>query len=150
MNTLLLLFLATGQAPAVDSGPTWLTDYGVALRQARLEGVPLLVVLDNPQQPRLRVEQVALTRGASDAALLEPYKLCHVDVRTPYGQAVARAFQATEFPRTVIIDNTASVQLFRKTGQFTASQWATTLTTYRDGRRPYIPPAISQPIICRT
>jgi hypothetical protein len=157
-----LLLLSLSAAPSEDASPTWLTDYGVALRQAHLEGVPLLVVLDDPADPSRCIEQVSAAGDSQE--LLKSYKLCHIDVRTPYGARTAKAFAAREFPRTVIIDNTASVQIFRKTGRFAAGQWRSTLAAYKDGQykpapavrtsnyRPpsYRSPAFRLPASCST
>ncbi len=118
--------------PQVD----WLDDYGTAYRQTRMEGMPLLVVLDNPAEAEHRIEQVSSrAQDETQIDLLSSYKLCHVDVRTEYGQRLAKAFHADQFPHTVIIDNTASVQIFKKTGHFTTEEWVTTLVKYKSGKR---------------
>jgi len=130
---LLLSFLMLLAAVPAARAAEWLTDYGVALRQAEMEGRPLLMLLHRPdlvQKVNFAAEE------AADDELLKPYKLCKIDVSTAYGRRVAAAFQATELPLTVIIDRTASVQIYRKTGAFQRDEWKTTLLTYREGVRP--------------
>src|ERR687892_389208 len=95
-TTTLLLALAAAPNP-----PQWMNDYGAALRQARAEARPLLVVLEAPA-----VEtnvSTPVSYAATEAELLGHYKLCRIDVRTPYGKSVAAAFKATAFPHTAII-----------------------------------------------
>ena len=125
--------LTDASEPQLD----WITDYGAAYRQTRMEGVPLLVVLDDPSKAEHRIEQVSSrAQDKTQIELLSNYKLCHVDVRTEYGQRLAKAFHVDQFPHTVIIDNTASVKIFKKTGHFTTEEWVTTLVKYKSGDRP--------------
>lgn len=129
-----LLSLTVGEVP--DSNSDWLPDYGVALRQARLEGVPLLVILEDLDETRGRVLPVASRRDSDQAELLQNYKLCRIDVGTDYGKAVAKVFKVATFPHTVIIDKTASVQIFRKSGPFAAGELTAVLVRYQSGNRP--------------
>ena len=82
------------------------------------------------------MEQVSRSTDETQAALLAPYELCRVDVTTEYGKRVAAAFKVSEFPYTAIIDRTASVILYRKTGRFDTAQWASTLIHYQNGDHP--------------
>ena len=74
-------------------------------------------------------------RAATIRKLLSPYRLCHVDVTTDYGQKVAKAFKAKEFPHVAIIDKTGSVVIFRKTGQIKQDEWKKILTENKSGER---------------
>jgi hypothetical protein len=138
MLPLVVLLLAVGGDAAPPESP-WLADYGVALRQARLERLPLLVVLENPDLDGGRITQIKHTAEGEQDSLLARYKLCRIDVSSEYGHAVAKAFKVSQFPYTAIIDNTGSVQIFRKTGAFSAGQWSATLVRYQDGKRPTPP-----------
>ncbi|MEX0712306.1 MAG: hypothetical protein WD278_08145, partial [Pirellulales bacterium] len=115
-------------------GLTWFSDYGAALEATKAARKPLLVVLDDPSDRRLRVEQVSRRdeQGADD--LLAKYTLCHVDVSTAYGREVARRFRAREFPSTAIIDREGRTVIFSKAGHFSDESWRATLSSYRDGR----------------
>lgn len=153
MHAALLTVFLLGVGQATDSaGHAWHKSYGDALEATRAAGKPLLIVIDNPEETAQRLAQLdALVSlvAASGSNPLRNYVLCRVDVRTRYGKAVAEAFRTTTFPHTVVIDRTGSVKLFKKTGQFTASQWTGMLTRYQDGVRPQ--PAVYQaPIICST
>ncbi len=130
-SLLVLVMIAPGAL-----GAEWLSDYGVALRQAEIEGKPLLIILDEPSTRAPKIEKVKFNEEAAEDALLKPYKLCRIDVSTEYGKRVAKAFKVSEVPLTVIIDRTASVQIYRKTGTIQLQEWKATLLTYREGRRP--------------
>ena len=145
-----VLLIGIGAVPAPAGGQEWLSDYGVALREARIEKMPLLVVLHDPTDETHRVEQVKRTSNGTAADLLANYKLCHVDVTTAYGQSVARAFKATTFPHTVVIDRTGSRQIFKKSGPFSTSEWIATLAAYKDGEIRYAAPVHRQPAVCFT
>jgi hypothetical protein len=109
------------------------------LEASRAEKSPLLVVLDNPNSDEARVEPALLGDAApagKQADLLRPYRLCHVDVTTEYGQKVAKAFQAKSFPHVAIIDKTGSSVIFSKTGKIEAAEWEKALTVHRNGERP--------------
>ncbi len=113
----------------------WLDDYGTALRQAKSQQAPLLVVIEDPSSQDQRIEQIRFASATSQDELLSHYIVCRVDVRTPYGQSVAKVFKADQLPHTSIIDNTAKVQLFIKSGNFTTDEWHSTLAKYQEGQR---------------
>ncbi len=129
--------LLAGSSFAVTAEkPQWRADYGQALAATRSDQRPLLVVLDIPSKPESAIDQSLLTAEGDQAALLESYELCHVDVSTEYGQRVAKAFGATQFPHTAIIDRTGAVVIFKKPGKIAGSEWSTTLARYKTGERP--------------
>jgi len=113
----------------------WVDDYGAALRQARFQRLPLLVVIEDPSDSNRRIEQIRFAVNQTETDLLSNYKLCRVDVRTPYGQEVAKVFHAKQLPHTSIIDNTGSVQIFVKSGSFATDEWTTALATHKEGKR---------------
>ncbi len=129
------VLLATVSVAAAPGGGAWLDDYGVALRQAEMEGRPLLVVLENPAEAKAAAHLASLSHDPQASQRLESYKLCRIDVRTDYGQRVAQAFKAASFPHTVVIDNTASVKLFKTSGQMSPSEWQSVLARYESGER---------------
>jgi hypothetical protein len=149
-----LAFLMCGVAAAADDG--WLADYGQALKAAQAARSPLLVVLHNPDDRSHQATGGGQVAPASAQMQRAPspdprrnYVLCAIDVATPYGQQMAKAFKATRFPHNVIIDRTASVQIYKKTGKLTAAQWVAALDAHRDGRR-YVPPTWQEPVVCST
>ena len=81
--------------------------------------------------------------------MLKNYELCQVDVATPAGEAVAKAFGAKSYPYTVITNKTAKKVIFRKAGAFSDGQRTTTLVDYRKGVFPVVysgaPPADNCP-----
>jgi len=96
------------------------------------------VVLDKPNSKEARIEPALLSeeKATGDSSkLLKPYRLCHVDVTTEYGQKVAKVFNAKEFPHVAIIDKTGSMVIFKKTGQIDSAEWQKILTSHKTGER---------------
>jgi len=48
---------------------------------------------------------------------------------------VAKAFGATQFPHTAIIDRTGAVVIFKQPGQIAEGEWTAVLTRYKTGLR---------------
>ena len=130
------------------NSPEWTADYGQALKDAKAEGKPLIVVLEEPTQPDRRVKQIRDSISPAEQELLQPYKLCRVDVSTKYGKKVASAFRTDQFPMTVIINDQCTRILYKKTGQFSTKDWVLTLVQYRDGKGPV--KKITQAVLCKT
>ena len=132
---IVLLALPAQMFLASATEARWLDDYGAALRQAKFQRLPLLVIIEDPSDSKRRIEQIQHASGQEATNLLSNYKLCRVDVRTSYGKKVAEVFKAEQLPHTSIIDNTGSVQIFVKLGSFTAEEWTTALATHKEGKR---------------
>ena len=119
--------------------PQWEASYGKALEATRDGDSPLLVVLDKPNTDDARLEPELLGGEAVDSEegidLLRPYHLCRVDVTTKYGQKVAHAFQAKNFPHVAIIDKTGSTVIFRKSGKIQPQEWERILSRHKSGNR---------------
>jgi hypothetical protein len=114
----------------------WQADYGKALAETRSDQRPLLVVLDNPADPKAAFDSKLLAPEGEPAKVLGSYRVCRVDVSTEYGQKVAEAFGATQFPHTAIIDKTGSTVLFKKPGQIGGEEFQTTLAKFEKGVAP--------------
>ena len=128
--------LAIGLLAAAPKAPQWETSYGKALEETRSGQDPLLVVLDKPNSKEARIEPALLSEEKAtgdNSKLLKPYRLCHVDVTTEYGQKVAKVFNAKEFPHVAIIDKTGSMVIFKKTGQIDSAEWQKILTSHKAG-----------------
>jgi hypothetical protein len=140
VNSLGMMAVAIGLLAAAPEPIQWESNYGKALRETRASDArPLLVVLDKSTMPEEQVEPALLATddfASDEAELVRPYERCHVDVSTEYGQRVAKAFGAEQFPFTAIIDKTGSVILHTQAGSVDAEQWKATLVTFRDGERP--------------
>ena len=133
------LAVATLAASTFAVTPTvvkWQADYGKALAATRSDQRPLLVVLDNPADPKAALQPELLSAEGASGELLKSYRVCRVDVTTEYGQKVAQAFGASQFPHTAIIDKTGSTVLFKKPGQIDGDQWQSTLAKYEKGVSP--------------
>jgi hypothetical protein len=131
--------MAIGLVAAAPKAPQWQASYGKALEATRAGQDPLLVVLDKPNSKDARIEPALLSAnkaGSENSKLLRPYRLCHVDVTTDYGQKVAQAFHAKNFPQIAIIDKTGSMVIFKRTGQIDQAEWAKILETNKSGERP--------------
>jgi hypothetical protein len=138
MNSVFASLLVSAALSAAPSDGMWKNDYAQALEAARSNSKPLLVVLHKPNEPKQAVQQVAFSDDNEQAALLKNYELCQVDVSTPEGEAVAKAFGAKTYPYTVITNKTAKKVIFRKAGAFSDGQWTTTLVDYRKGVAPVV------------
>lgn len=139
INFLATATMTIGLLAAAPKAPHWEGSYGKALEATRSGQDPLLVVLDKPNSKEARIEPALLSEdkaGGETSKLLRPYRLCHVDVTTDYGQKVAEAFHAKEFPHVAIIDKTGSMVIYKKTGQIDSAEWQKILTSNKSGERP--------------
>ncbi|HEX6961983.1 MAG TPA: hypothetical protein VF175_08965 [Lacipirellula sp.] len=128
--------IAASTFAVTPSKATWQADYGKALAATRSDQRPLLVVLDNPADPKAAFDAKLLAADGEQGQALKSYRVCRVDVSTEYGQKVAEAFGATQFPHTAIIDRTGSTVLFKQPGQMDGQQWQATLVKYQKGVAP--------------
>ena len=125
---------------------------GGPLARRCLTGVPLEHLVPNRAlRAALGADPAlaALLAGTSGSILLDEHLdlLCRIDAGSKYGQAVAQAFETTTLPYTAIIDKRAERILFSKAGQFTATEWSTTLTSHWRGERLVsYQPVVSQPV----
>jgi len=139
VNFIATVTMAIGLVVSSPKAPHWEDSYGKALEETRSGQDPLLVVLDKPNSKEARIAPALLSEDKANSAtskLLQPYRLCHVDVTTEYGQKVAKAFNAKEFPHVAIIDKTGSMVIYKKTGQIDSSEWQKMLTSHKSGERP--------------
>ncbi len=139
INFLATATMAITMIATAPKAPQWEQSYGRALEATRSGQDPLLVVLDKPNSDDARIEPALLSEDNADSdasKLLSPYHLCHVDVTTEYGQKVAKAFHATQFPQVTIIDKTGSVVIFKKSGQIDKDEWDKMLASHKSGERP--------------
>jgi len=135
-NWMVFCVLAAGMSGPSLQRLDWETDYGKALQATRVHSKPLLIVLDNPTDQAARIQPARLRPDDTGRELLRPYQLCHVDVSTSYGQEVAKAFKAQQFPYTAIIDRGGKRIIYRKSGPFSTTDWAATLLAYKEGKDP--------------
>jgi len=130
--------LAVGMLATAPKPVQWEQSYGKALEATRAGQDPLLVVLDKPNSEDARIEPELISEDGNSGEkieLLKPYRLCHVDVTTEYGQKVAKAFKAKDFPHVAIIDKTGSVVIYHKSGKIGSNEWAKALTKHKSGER---------------
>jgi hypothetical protein len=129
-NLVFALCLVTAVSGGQRTGEDrWTTNYAQALRAARENHKPLLVVIENPADAQQRVDAAQLESDPARKALLERYQLCRVDATTPYGQKVAKAFGADDLPFTAVSDDDTQVLLFQKAGEMSRQDWAQALRT---------------------
>src|SRR3954470_14467631 len=131
--------LAIGLLAAAPKAPQWETSYGKALEETRSGQDPLLVVLDKPNSKSARLEPALLSEDKATGAnskLLKPYRLCHVDVTTEYGQKVAKVFNAKEFPHVAIINKWGARVFSKKAAKMHSAEWQKILTSHKTGERP--------------
>jgi hypothetical protein len=114
----------------------WSDHYANAKHAAAQVQRPLLVVLEDPADPKGRFDQQQLASNASQLDLMKKFELCRMDVNTPYGKRVAEALKATQFPYLAITDKSTSYITFRGAGAMTADEWQHTLEAKQNGERP--------------
>ena len=107
----------------VSARDQWNTNYKSALMAARNNHKPLVVVLENTKDPDEALSQSTLELDENVASLLGKYELCRIDVSTEYGQKIANAFGASEFPFTAISDTNCKVIRHRNVGRPTVQVW---------------------------
>ncbi len=119
-------------------------DYAQALKAARAQGRLLVVVLQEGAQPSR-----ATPVGRSAALLRKHFVVCRVNVNTPYGASLAKAFGRNRFPHLAVIDAREMVILHRHTGPVDAQQvqllvarWSSAPASSRSGS--------ASPAICFT
>jgi hypothetical protein len=127
--------IALSSLLALPKAVEWQADYGKALSSTRSTDQPLLIVLDVPNDPKSSMESKLGSEEKEQLDLLNRYQRCHIDVTTEYGKRVAKAFGATKFPFTAIIDKTGSIILCKKLGQLSDAQWNEILATYQKGEK---------------
>ncbi len=86
-------------------------DYGEALQAARRQGRPLIVVLYRRSEAK-----TAVPVGESLGRLRRRFVICRVNVETPSGAQLARAFRRDRFPHVAVIDARQMVILQRHAG----------------------------------
>ena len=130
--------LATCLLMAPIQAASWETDYGKALSATRGNNKPLLIVLDIPSESEKSLSVNQLSESKTNASALASYQLCHVDVSTPYGKSVAKAFQVSTFPHVAIIDKTGSNVIAKKSGKLSSEQFANLLVENQQGAARHV------------
>lgn len=138
-----LLFLAAFASANLAVSATgdleWTTHYAQAKKSAAEHHRPLLVVLEDPNDPESKFDEAQMVNDESNRELAGKFELCRVDVTTEYGKRVAKAFGANELPYTAITDKSAKFITFRKAGKMNAEQWASTMSETKDGATTVTP-----------
>ncbi len=123
--------------------PSEFSDYGKALEAARRQEKLLVVVLYQGSQAR------AIPVGQSASLLRQHFVVCRIDVETPSGAQLAKAFRRSRFPHVAVIDAREMVILQRHAGPLDTrtvhglvARWAA--STLSSG------PVTSGPAICFT
>ncbi len=134
---LLVALLIACTSLTAEAGPAkkvvWQADYGKALEATRNDDRPLLVVLEKPADEQAEAASETEAADDTEAELLKQYQLCRIDATTEYGQRVAKAFGAEQFPFRAIIDKTGSIILHKKAGELTDEEWDATLAKFKTG-----------------
>ena len=132
LSSLVAACMVLGASAPATQAPQWQADYGKALAETRADERPMVVVIDNPAVAEEAVEAELL----ADTEVLGAYQLCHVDVSTEYGQAVAEVFGAEQFPYVAIIDKSGEYVVHRHAGQLNRENWEAKLAKYEAGEIP--------------
>lgn len=117
------LAIAVSLTTSTPIDKKWEPDYGTALHKAQAEQRPLIVVLENPNNPAQSASKEALEDSHGRPELLDKFELCRVDVTTKVGKKVADAFGAKEFPYTAITDEKCRKIVHREVGRPAPGKW---------------------------
>ena len=107
--------LASG---AFIPGPTWVADYGVALRQAAEQGKPVAVFIADGSKGFAQVLPAGALTPESTKLLNDKYVTVFVDTTTEAGKATAKVFELKE--GLVISNRGGAKQALRHNGAVTA------------------------------
>jgi hypothetical protein len=128
MNALITaVLIASSSMTATPEVPSWNPDYGIALEATKAAAKPLLVLIDRPADPEQGSQEAVLRSDNGLGEVLAGYTLCYVDATTEYGQRVAQAFSARQFPFAAVIDRQGKRVVSRWTGTRDAAQWSALL-----------------------
>lgn len=143
---LVMALVAGATASELDRQLDWSDHYANAKQGAATEQRPLLVVLENSADPAGKLDLQATGSAEKQLELLKQYKLCRMDVNTPYGKRVAEAFHVTKFPFTAITDKSTRYVTFRSSDAMTADQWTQTLEAKKAGETPVAVATPAEPV----
>ena len=132
------VLLSTGVLRSPDA-LQWNNDYGKAKQAAQASRRPMIVILENPEDVKQRLDIGELSDRELQRLKTDNYELCRVDVTTTYGKEVAKAFGATKFPYTAVTDDISRTIVFRKVGQMSELDWSNALAKQGRAlpRQPY-------------
>ena len=133
--TMVFILLSMAATNVAAQQPIWVGDYGLGLAVCRASEKPLLIVIEEPEQPSFKIRPVSAITKETNHRLLANYTLCRVEASTPYGRSVAKAFKVDRYPFTAIIDKRGSHILYKKIGVFSETDWVNTLVEYKSGER---------------
>jgi hypothetical protein len=113
------LWLAT-QFLAIAPVPQWNSDYARAVRVARSQHQPLVVILEDRSQEQ---RTASVLDHPMVKQTLRDCSVCRLDVRTRTGARLASQLNARDFPYTVVSDRSARTIVFRGAGEFNKDTW---------------------------
>ena len=131
---ILMIAGVTGNGSGKEANLEWATHYGKAKQSAQQVQRPLLIVLEDPAEPKAKFDDGKLASKAGQKELLENFMLVRVDVSTPYGKKVKKAFRADKLPYTAITDKSAQFITFRGAGEMKPSEWTAALSRHKAGK----------------
>jgi hypothetical protein len=125
----MLLALSGMAAPAdVAEGPSWLSDYGKAVKLQEREQKPMAVFLCPGKADKLCRD--GSLNGEARKALADGYVCCHIDTATEEGKSLAREFGLSGSQGLVISDRTGQLQALRHEGDVSSAELGRYLQRY--------------------
>jgi len=111
-------------------GPTWVPDYGTALRQAAEQGKPVAVFIADGNDGFAHVLKGGSLPADATKLLKDKYVSVFVDTTTAEGKATAKAF---ELQQGLVISNCGGVkQVLRHDGSVTPESLKTYLSRFAE------------------
>ncbi|MFQ5732889.1 MAG: hypothetical protein ACE5KM_13165 [Planctomycetaceae bacterium] len=132
----LLMFAGIPAQPPVVNPDAHFDNYHRALREARLTGKPLLVVLNPGAESAVGgISMSAIRKTRERRELLENYVVVVIDASTRHGRIVHRAYERPRLPHVAVLDKRQALQLFTTSETLYGQRWTEILQTYRNGVR---------------
>lgn len=111
-------------------------NYHRAHRIARESQKPLLMILDNQVDAANSPVSLSAVRKTSERReLLKNYVVVVIDVNTPHGKVVHKAYSKPKLPHVVVLDKSQRYQIFTTSETLYGQRWTEILKTHREGNR---------------
>ncbi len=127
-----VLALSSVLALSGAEGPSWSKDYAAARKQAANAGKPVAVFFGSGPAGYEKVARDGGFNAATLKALADNYVCCYVDVSTPAGQALAKAFEISKGVGLVLSDRTGKLQAFSCDGDLSVADLRRCLERFAD------------------
>jgi hypothetical protein len=122
--------LVVSRAPTVEVA--WSPDYSTARQVVQTEGKPLAVFLGSGESGYEKVCRSGVLSKDAQEALANKYVCVYVDMSTPAGKQLAKAFEISKPAGLVISDSSGAKQTFHHDGALSSKDLTRALSRFAD------------------